>query len=78
MPELARRRSMDEHCTALYQMIERHRNSLTTDDQRETFQYIENVFVRTYMPAATIISNPFQSKTSKEPKKNNKKRKIYT
>jgi hypothetical protein len=50
---------MDNHCTHLRQMIARHRDTLTTDDQRQTFLAIEHVLVRTYIPAVKVISNPF-------------------
>jgi len=55
---------MDDYCDILLTMIADHRDLLTTDGQRSTFKVIEDVLVRTYMPAATIICNPFDDRSS--------------
>jgi len=61
----------DDHCRHLRQAIARHLASLSTDDQRSTFQPIKDILVRTYIPAVVIISNPFDVVTDNVKKRKN-------
>ena len=50
---------MSSHCQEVQGIIDKHKETLKTKEQRETFAAIEHILVRNYIPTTSVITNPF-------------------